>query len=124
MFERVKKFFKQFIAPVKDRSHRVINYLLCFIVLNLFDFILTSAYMENLGLVEANPIARFIIHQFEAVGLFLFKLITTLTVVTILFCFRELTIAEIFSIVALVVYVILTLIWFGHIYHAYTHVHY
>ena len=61
---------QQLAAPtpegLRQRSRRVVGLLAVIVVLSIADLILTLSHLHSFGMVEANPVARFVIHSTQS----------------------------------------------------------
>lgn len=97
-----------------SRSRRVMVVLIGVVALSLADLIATLTHLRTVGMVEANPIAWFIIDSTgSALSLTCYKLLTVAICVLLLYRLRHSIQSEVGSWVCLLVLVTLTVYW-GH----------
>ena len=76
--------------PGGGRSRRVIALLGAVVLLSLGDLLVTLAYLKSVGLMEANPIAAYLIESTQSAWvLACFKGLTVGICATVLFCLRR-----------------------------------
>ena len=95
-----------------DRAARVTAMLLCICVLSVYDLLHTLAYVQTMGMIELNPLARLMVEMGGLQQLVLFKLLTISLSCGILYFVRRMKPAEVASIIGLIVMVLLTIYWF------------
>ena len=97
------------------RMHRLVVLLAAIVVLSMADLAITVTHLQTIGMLEANPIAAFLIRESGSVWtLALFKSCTVALCVTMLFALRRSRLAEVGAWVAILVLVGLCFQW--HIY--------
>ena len=100
----------------RHRSRRVVVLLAAIIVLSVADLVVTLTHLRSIGMIEANPIAAFIIRQSSSMWpLVVYKLSTVAVCVGMLFHLRTKRSGEVAAWVAVGILVALSLQW-----HAYT----
>lgn len=95
-----------------DRPRRVLVLLAAIVVLSLADLAITLSHLRSTGMVEANPVAAFLIrHTGSAWALGLFKVGTVMACVLLLFRVRHHVQGEIASWLALFILVGVSVMW-------------
>ncbi len=97
--------------PRFSRPHRVAALACLIVAMGLTDLACTLAYLHGVGLIELNPLARFIIEHGGAASLACFKTLTLLICVGLLVRLRARKQAEFAAWACMVVMVALTLHW-------------
>lgn len=95
-----------------DRAARVTVMVICICVLGVYDLLHTLAYIQTVGMVELNPLARKMIEIGGVQQLVLYKLFTIALSCGILYCLRRTRQAEVCATIGLVVMISLTVYWF------------
>lgn len=101
-----------------DRPARVTGLVLGICLLGVYDLLHTLMYMQTIGMVEMNPLARFMLRTGGVQQLVLFKLFTIALSCGILYCLRRTKPAEVCAAIGFLVMVGLTVYWFmynGHV---------
>jgi uncharacterized membrane protein len=97
------------------RNHRLLVLLAAIVVLSMADLAITLTHLQTIGMIEANPVAAFLIRESgSAWTLALFKSCTVALCVTLLFALRRSRFAEVGAWTAIIVLVGLSIQW--HIY--------
>ncbi len=98
--------------PGVGRSRRVIALIGAVVLLSLGDLLITLDYLKSSGLMEANPIAAYLIESTQSAWvLACFKGLTLGICVTVLFCLRRRREAEIGAWCAAAILVLTALQW-------------
>lgn len=95
--------------PIRFRAFRVATLVCLLWLLNLADLVLTLQAIRAGGFIEANPVARLLIE--DPASLVLFKIVLVTAGTTILYLSRHRRPAELASIAASTVYLILMGVW-------------
>ena len=98
---------------IARRARRVTALLIGILVLSIADLIVTLANLHTVGMVEANPLARFMIEHFDSLGLITFKMTTVFVCLALLYRLRHSLQSEIASWLGLMILVGLSVYW-GH----------
>ncbi len=94
------------------RSRRVIALLGAVVLLSLGDLLLTLAYLKSVGLMEANPIAAYLIESTQSAWVLAgYKGLTVGICATVLFCLRRHREGEIGAWCAAAILVLTALQW-------------
>jgi uncharacterized membrane protein len=103
-------------AAITRRSHRVIVLLGGILVLSLADLFVTLAHLQSVGMLEANPIAAFLIRTTgSAWVLGLYKMTTVAVCIALLYRLRRYREGELAAWCAVTILAGLSLMW-----HAYS----
>lgn len=100
-------------AEPNVRATRVLLLLGTALIVSVADLVMTLKFVTSVGMIEANPIARWIMRYGDATGLTMFKMILTLASLGTIFYFRKRRSAEIAAWVAFVIMLALSLRWFN-----------
>ena len=99
-------------AAVRRRCRRVIVLIGAIIILSLADFLVTMTHLKSTGMVEANPIAVYLIRTTESPWVLAsFKALTVLICVSLLFKLRRHVEGEIAAWCAVLVLAGMALMW-------------
>jgi len=94
------------------RSRRVIILLVSIVLLSLADLLITVTNLHTVGMIEANPIAHFIVETTRsATALASYKLITVLVCITLLYRLRHCIQSEVAAWVCVVILSLLAGYW-------------
>ncbi|MFG0258332.1 MAG: DUF5658 family protein [Phycisphaerales bacterium JB043] len=97
---------------LQDRASRVTLLLAGICLLGIYDLMHTLVYIRTTGMVELNPLARYMIETGGVRQLVLFKLLSLSLSCGILYMLRRTRASELCAYVGLGVMVVLTLYWF------------
>jgi hypothetical protein len=95
------------------RSRRVVLLLIGILLLSAADLAVTLMNLHTIGMLEANPVARFIIENTNSWGLAAYKTITVFICLSVLYHLRRHVQGEVAAWVGLGILVLLTFYW-GH----------
>jgi len=99
-------------ASEHRRARRVVVLLIGIAVLSMADLVMTIAHLRTIGMIEVNPIARFVIeHGASSWLLSLYKCATVTICVALLYCARRFRIGECAAWMALGILVMLSITW-------------
>ena len=94
------------------RACRVVTLLACVVVLSVLDLLVTHIHLRTTGMIEANPIAAWIIESSGSLFLLsLYKLGTAMICVSLLYCLRERVQGEIGAWCAVLIMGALAVLW-------------
>jgi hypothetical protein len=97
---------------IERRARRVVLLLLAVVSLSIADLILTIAHLRTTGMIEANPIAAYILHNSNSLWtLGLYKGATVAVSVLLLFRLRDRVQGEIAAWIAAAILALLCLHW-------------
>ena len=91
------------------RATRVLLLLGTALIVSVADLIMTLKFVTSVGMIEANPIARWIMKSGDATSLTIFKMALTLASLGTIFYFRRKRCAEIAAWIAFAVMLALSL---------------
>lgn len=95
------------------RATRVLLLLGTALIVSVADLVMTLKFVTSVGMIEANPIARWIMKSGDATTLTIFKMVLTLASLGVIFYFRKKRSAEIAAWVAFGIMLALSLRWFN-----------
>lgn len=99
-------------SRIERRSRRVVVLLLAVVSLSIADLILTVAHLRTTGMIEANPIAAYILHNSSSLWtLGLYKVATVAVSVLLLFRLRDRVQGEIAAWIAAAILALLCVHW-------------
>jgi uncharacterized membrane protein len=103
----------QIVDPhVRSRARRVIVLLAAVVVLSVADLLVTLVHLRTIGMMEANPVAAFLIRVTESpVSLICFKALTVFICVALLYRLRHHAEGEVAAWCAVVILVALAVMW-------------
>ncbi|MHC4975194.1 MAG: DUF5658 family protein [Planctomycetota bacterium] len=110
--------FGGLVSLLSERPARVTLLLAAICALGVYDLMHTLMYMKTIGMVELNPLARYMVETGGEQQLVLFKLFSLALSCGILYFLRRTRPAEICACAGFVVMVVLTVYWFvynGHV---------
>jgi hypothetical protein len=100
------------LSRTERRAHRVVLLLLAVVTLSIADLILTIAHLRSSGMIEANPIAAYILHNSNSLWtLGLYKGATVAVCVLLLFRLRDRVQGEVAAWVAAAILALLCVHW-------------
>jgi hypothetical protein len=114
--ERLGAFLGGF--GLRHRSRRVTLLMLGIIVLSFADLVVTLAYLQAQGMVEANPIAAYLIRSTRSPEVLIaFKLVTVGICVALLYKVRQTIAAEVAAWCAMLILTALSVMWHSYASH-------
>ncbi len=100
----------------RNRSRRVILLIVGIVVLSLGDLVITVTCLTTTGMIEANPVADFIIRQTGSVAvLAAYKALTVAICVGLLFRLRRHVEGEVAAWCAILILAVLSLHWYHYV---------
>jgi hypothetical protein len=97
----------------RDRSRRVLLLIVGVVLLSLGDLLITIAYLTSTGMMEANPVAEFIITATGSVwALAAYKTLTVAICVGLLYRLRRLVEGEVAAWCAVMILALMSLQWY------------
>jgi hypothetical protein len=97
----------------RDRSRRVILLIVGIVLLSLGDLLITITYLQSTGMLEANPIAGYIIRLTGSVSaLTMYKALTVGICVALLYRLRRLVEGEVAAWCAVSILAFMSLQWY------------
>lgn len=95
------------------RATRVLLLLGTALIVSVADLIMTLKFVTSVGMIEANPIARWIMRSGDATTLTIFKMALTLASLGTIFYFRKKRSAEVAAWIAFAIMLALSFRWFN-----------
>ena len=86
--------FIQGLMTAQARAWRVLTLLVAVAAMSLGDLIMTLTYAQSIGMVELNPLARFLMQSSSPLYIILYKLGSVMIACLILFVARKTRVAE------------------------------
>ena len=95
----------------RRRARRVGVLLLLVVGLSIIDLVLTLSYVQSIGMIEANPVAAWIMRNGSPASIIAWKLGSVLMAVTIIYSIRHRRKGELAAWTCAVILILLTMHW-------------